>query len=59
MYPGSDGVDLTGSKQAEGGRPVSTKEVRRKRSSFRLTADSEITPEVMGFRIQNKTTQHG
>lgn len=43
MYPGSDDRDLMGSKQADGGRPVSTKEVGWKRSSITLARDRETS----------------
>lgn len=51
LYPGSDGEDLTGSKQAEGDRPVSTKEVGWKSAASSAKQSHARKPEVSVFSL--------
>lgn len=57
LYPGSDGEDLMGSKQAEGGRPVATKEVGWERSLVRLQQPQRRLQEIEMLDLQNKIAQ--
>lgn len=57
LYPGSDGEDLMGSKQAEGGRPVPTKEVGWKSSSVKLPQPQRRVQEIKMLDLQSKSAQ--
>lgn len=42
LYPGSDGEDLMGSKQAEGGRPILQRKKKKKRGEKKLGGRGEM-----------------